>query len=414
MHQSFIADHDENEPLIAATIRIAALHGASALSSRTIGEFAGVAPSAINYRYGSLEGLISQAGLVADLTREAAWQSRAARLDALSLRPEDFGPGVYSALRDHVVNCRGEEILFWNEVIAGCRAARGPASANGFEAEDVFWGKLLEGCGITRLPPQVMQCFALAVRFAWMIFETPEASDAWAFALVTRFADRALGNSPASGGDSAWRRHAEAQAGLENAPTIPDHDTARRVIKATTDLIMSQGVASVTHRSVAARAGLSASSVQHFFGSRQTLLLAAYRAIYSSARERTLRNELPVGTLEADRLFGEITSQNHADTRENAAAFAAMHGLILSASQSDEMRPIAQALIARMGEASMDILGALKRPRGTISRLDAQILSMTLGQSVVRNLFLQPRSGTTGTDFSMEAHGTAIIRALFV
>ena len=409
-----MADREVNEPLIAATIRISALHGASALSSRTIGEFAGIAPSAINYRYGSLEGLIAQAGLVADRSRAAAWQSRAARLDALSLGPDDFGPGVYSALRDHVANCRGEEILFWNEVISCCRTSRAPASAEGFEAEDAFWGKLLKVCGITRLQPQVMQCFALAVRFAWMIFETPEAFDAWAFALVTRFADRARGNAPASDGDPAWRRHAAAQAGLEKAPAIPDHDTARRVIKATIDLIMSQGAASVTHRSVAARANLSASSVQHFFGSRQTLLLAAYRAIYSAARQRTLRTDLPVGTLEADRLFSEITSQDLANPGENEAAFAAMHGLILSASQTDEMRAIAKALIARMGEASMDILGALKHPRGTISRLDAQILSMTLGQSVVRNLFLTPHSEAAEMDSSVEDYGTGIIRALFV
>lgn len=413
MHQSITLAPETVDLLIRSTLQLAAADGAGALSSRAIGEHAGISPSAVNYRFGSLAGLIAAANTHVDHSRALAWQESCRKLEGLSLCPEDFGPAAFSALRDRIARLRGEESLFWHEAVGCCRKDGVPANTSGFAAEALFWETLLERCGMARVPPGVIQCFALAVRFAWMAFETPEEFDPWALALVMRFAERARGDAPKSDADCAWRQHAQAGAEFGQAALVPDHDTARRVVAAAIELIMSEGAPAVTHRSTAAKAGLSVSSVQHFFGSRQALLLAAYRSIYDTARHRALRSDMPVGTLKPDALFKTLTAGRSNDPKQQKADFAAMHGLILSASETCGMRQIAKGLLARTGDTSMDILRALKDPRGKISRLDGQILSMTLSQTTILELF--PKTGASAHEkhLSMADYGNRLIEALF-
>ena len=381
------------DPLIRAALQIAGSHGVGAVSSRGVGQLAGISASAVNYRYGSLGDLMAAAGMAGDAARARAWQAATDAVYGLSLGPADFGPAAFSVLRRLAVDFRGEEALFWHEVIERCRTRGRLDTIQGAQAEASYWTELISRCNITALRPETMQAFALGLRFAWLVFEKPEDFDPWALALVMRFAARASGKAPATAEDSAWRRRAEVYADLKPAHAIPAHETAGRIIEAAIGLIMRQGAEAVTHRAIASYAKLSVSSVQHFFGTRRAILLAAFRRIFDSARRRALPPELPVAALDAGEFFAFLTQGRAVSPAENEAEFAAMHGLILSASHHDDTRPIAQALIARMGATSMELLGALKHPRGTVSRLDAQILSMTLGQTATLSLMSRTHLG---------------------
>jgi len=414
MQQSSLAAIDAVDPLIKATTRLAATQGAGALSSRAIGELAGASASAINYRFGSLAGLVSASTAAGDKARADAWARARRQLGELSLRPDDFAPAAYTTLRQHCLALPGEDNLFWHAAIASCRRQAPLPDIGANEAELEFWRQLVARCSIPLQLAEPMTCFAQALRFSWQVFETPELFDPWAMALITRFAARAAGEAPATAADSAWRQFAETEAELEGGPPKSDHPSARRIVEATISLIMSEGAAAANHRSIAARAELSVSSVQHFFGTRRAILLAAFRQIFEAARNRTLAPQLPVGTLEANELFNTLSTGRHTDLGAFEADFAAMHGLILAASEHQGTRPIAKGLVARMGATSMGLLGALKNPRGAIGRLDGQILSMTLGQTAILGLVDRDAAKAGAAGDPMTHFGEVLLDSLFV
>ncbi len=395
-------------------MQIAGAHGVGAVSSRGVAQLAGISASAVNYRYGSLDDLLTATAMAADGARAHAWLAATGALEGLSLGPSDFGPAAFSLLRRMTVDHRGEEALFWHAVIEHCRTHGQLDTAQGAAAEASCWGELIARCNLPALRADVMQAFALALRFAWLVFETPEEFDPWALALVMRFAARASGQAPATAEDSAWRQRAEVQADLDAAHAIPAHETAGRIIEAAIWLIMTHGAEAVTHRAIASHAKLSVSSVQHFFGTRRAILLAAFRRIFEAARQRSLPQHLPVAALDADEFFAFMTRGRVVSRAENEAEFAAMHGLILSASHHDDTRPIAQALIARMGATSIDLLGTLKHPRGSVSRLDAQLLSMTLSQTATLSLLLRTQPGPDASAHDPFADfGNSLLDVLF-
>ena len=73
-----------------------------------------------------------------------------------------------------------------------------------------------------------------------------------------------------------------------------------------------------------------------------------------------------------------------------------MQGLILSACHDDETRILAEGLLARTGQTSLHLLHALARPRGEISRLDAQIFSLIMTHLVTLQICGQIRPPETG------------------
>lgn len=414
MQQFLTAAGDAVDPLVEATIRLAATQGAGAISSRALGELSGASASAINYRFNSLAGLVSAATIASDKSRADFWVRATEQLGELTLRSDDFAPAAFSTLRQNCVTLRGEDNLFWHAAINSCRQQTPLLGIDAIQAEHEFWRQLAGRCGISIQVAEPLACFAQALRFSWQVFETPERFDPWAMALITRFAARASGEVPTKAPDSAWRQLAETEAELDAGPPPPNHVSAQRIVEATISLIMSEGAAAANHRSIAARAELSVSSVQHFFGTRSAILMAAFRQIFEAARNRTLPPHLPVGTLEADELFRTLMGDGIMNMVAFEADFAAMHGLILSASEHSSTRPIAKGLIARMGATSMELLSALKTTRGAIGRLDGQILSMTLGQTAILSLMDRDLAKSGEQADLMKRIGETLLDSLFV
>jgi AcrR family transcriptional regulator len=382
------------DPLIAAVISLASEQKLALLSARTLGERAGVAASAVNYHHGSVSALVEAATAQADLACAAHWRAEAGRLGPLTLSPDDFAPLAFRAIQTQVRHHRGEVRLIWNRRIGVARSGRPPEAAPHIAAEQAFWSKLLSGCGMAHLLPENMVSLSSALTFAYLTFADPADFDPWALALIQRFSDRALGRS-VTDADNALRCAAEAAASLAEPVMRADHDTAQRILAAAIALIMSDGAETVTHRAIAAHAGLSVSSVQHFFGTRRAILLAAFRAVYDRTRKRAVPDLPDRATLLPDDLLRPLYARLDDAPEEGRREFAAMNGLIFSASEDEDSRAIAHGLLARQGETSMYLLASLRHFRGPLSRLDGQLFSMVLAHDGMRPQTDQPSSGHT-------------------
>nr|WP_246426242.1 TetR family transcriptional regulator [Sphingomonas kyeonggiensis] len=75
-------------------------------------------------------------------------------------------------------------------------------------------------------------------------------------------------------------------------PAAEEEDAKRqRIVRSAADLIVSQGIESVTHRSVALAAGVPASTVVYHFGARPALVVAGLHAVIARFHKR--RGDIP-------------------------------------------------------------------------------------------------------------------------
>ena len=375
-----------SERLIAAVKTLATDRDVTGISSRALAEYAGVSASAINYTFGSLDHLIASAIDDAHITRAKAWRDSTSGLSELDCHPNDLGMVLYAGTREFAVAKAGDEALFWADTIRRARLNDKSTPTPGIMEELNHWAELLRLCGLETIEPALLCAFSLALRFAYRTFDNPNRFDPWAMALTQRFTDRLTGQNCNQPIDSAYRKLAEKRANLWNGAREAPHETAQLIMRTTTQIILENGAESATFREIAAKAGLSVSSVQHFFGSRNECLNAAYHSIYEAARERALSQVPKTQSLNIDDLLKLQTGQNDEDLLLMCRQFAAMSGLTLSASYNQDTRVLAEGLIARAGQTSLSLLCALLEPRGQIGRLDAQLFSLIASQFITLNI----------------------------
>ncbi|MEL6661794.1 MAG: TetR/AcrR family transcriptional regulator [Pseudomonadota bacterium] len=388
------------ERLILAVKRLAEDRSIAALSTRAIAEEAEVAPSAVNYSFGSFEGLIAAARADADASRRGDWRRRAVGLAGLCCEACDLGPMLFSTTRDVAVGQIGEEALFWDGVVQAARQSSTVAESNGVQAERLFWADVISACDLGWVPPEFLHAFSLALRFGYLVMRDADRFDPWAMALTNRFAERVTGGACDDAVDSAHRRRTEDVANLEDAAAIPEHDTARHILETTKRTILDDGADAATFREIARRSELSVSSVQHFFGSRKAYLAAAFTAIYENVRDRAVPDFTFERRLSASELAKRIEGGRPLSSALPQREYAAMQGVMLYASRDSELRTLSEGLFARAGQTSFQLLQALQKPRGPIGRLDAQLFSLIATHLTTLDLASAPRGDTQGASGS--------------
>ena len=359
--------------LVSAALEIAQLHGVAGISARSLADKAGVSASSVNYHFGSLEQLLQSVSVEADALRAAYWGQLLDSLETLSPSAFDFVPFVFSAIRSAITDHSGAEAVFWNDVLRAARTDQVCDCKLGIQEEGRFWQSLLAKCGLENVNAHVLHSFALALRFGYLIYRSPAQFDPWALALITQFGARAMGKGQPT--DSAVRARAElALAGMQTQER-PGHPTADSILSATVEILLREGAEIVTHRSVAKRAEISVSSVQHFFGTRSALLEAAYQEVLRQTLEKKLPEPPKPGTLSSDEIFSADKERKQTSIHRE---FAAIQGVMLSVSFDPQASNIAQGMLARAGANSENVLRALRKPRGPFGRLDGQIFSLTM------------------------------------
>lgn len=395
MYQPHSTEDQPVDPLIEAVIKVSGLEGPEALTARRVSSVAGTSPSTINYKYTSIDDLKAAAWAIADARLAEAWRSAQSDLADLKLEISDLAPMLFATIRRILVEHRGCHCVFWEALLLHSRARLPFEQPQSYLAEQAFFSSLLSAMGHQQDETPLLHTLALALRSGYLMFREPSYFDAWAFALVQRFCERFSGAVPHLASDSAARVQAETAIAVLQMPSTSRHETAIAILAAARAIAMQMGEPALTHRAVASRAGLSVSSVQHFYGSRASLLSAVYLSVLTDMRDKAVP-ELPQphSMTNAD-MVEKLLFAAPGTERPNSRDQVALLGLIMSASRRSETRSLAHGFLANVGKSSAVMLNAMKAPRGAIGRLDAQLLSLCSAHFAILELCQSPHTDPT-------------------
>ncbi|WP_369801041.1 TetR/AcrR family transcriptional regulator [Caulobacter sp. X] len=256
--------------MIAAGASLIASGGIAAASARAIAAKAATAASAINYNFGNLERLLLTV-FEQGVEETRAWQQdRAREIAALPRSPD----GAALALL-HVIQAwagGGRRLALTYQEAAAAAPGEGPAAAWTRLWRD-FWLQTAAGFGLPAIDGRMLHAFfeyeALYSLSAW----SPALETAALIEMVEHFAATWLG-APDRAARGATPL-AERTAGTRPYGSVPP--AAMRIAKAAAEVVEDTGLVGLTHRAVAARAGVTTGSVTHHFRSVEDLVAGAIR-----------------------------------------------------------------------------------------------------------------------------------------
>lgn len=265
-----LAKDNTRQRLIAAAASLVASDGIAAASARAIAAKAEIAASAVNYNFGSLERLLLTV-FEQGVEETRAWQEERAREIAALPRSPD---GAALALL-HVIQAwagGGRRLALTYQEAAAAAPGEGPAAAWTRLWRD-FWLETAARFGLPAIDGRMLHAFfeyeALYSLSAW----SPALETAALIEMVEHFAATWLG-APDRPARSATPL-AERTAGTRPYGSVPP--AAMRIAKAAAGVVEDKGLAGLTHRAVAARAGVTTGSVTHHFRSIEDLVAGAIR-----------------------------------------------------------------------------------------------------------------------------------------
>lgn len=372
--------------ILAVTMEGWIVRGAAGMSARQLSQAADAPVSSIYHHFGSLEHLFlsSQSACLA-AARE--WcEHQIAQLDGIAAPPEFSG--FFAHIVDEWTQAQPALAFAWRECLL--LANRSPL----FEEPARQWLALWE-----RFWRQAGDIFGLGadVIVAERVFETESL-----YHLIRwrRLIDRAALDETARGlaawlsgapvPASPWREFAHAEA-TRRLPVSAARDPATaQLMTAAGGLVAERGVAGVTHRAVAERAGLTLGTVSHKFPTKAALLEAAFEGIYAAmvteAADSSGRSR-PAATREetiADLTLAVVGSTQGAGRDE----------LFLAAARDPTLADFGAQLRYLRGRSSRASIQAIIGPHRTASLLETALFSAFIS-SQLRAHALQPSSGAS-------------------
>lgn len=254
--------------LLQAAADVVAERGAAAASARTVAAAAGMSPSAINYNFGGIEHLFSS---VFDHGRALTADWLAARESEILALPRT-ADGAARAL---------DYLLFeWTRgarPLAMLYQERLDAASDGGVAWTCLWRdhwlRTAAAFGLGETEGRLMHLFfeseALHQLSAW----SPALERAAERELIDHFAAVWLGARPRAGAGAFAL--AEQTAGARPHGSIAP--AAFRIAEAAAEVVEKNGLGGLTHRAVAARAGVTTGAVTHHFRTVEDLVAGAIR-----------------------------------------------------------------------------------------------------------------------------------------
>jgi AcrR family transcriptional regulator len=269
-------------------------HGGAVMSARRISLAADAPVSSIYHHFGSLEQLFAASQEFA-LERALSWRDD--RLAQLAGLPPsvDALPGLFAEMADEWTNAQRSLAFAWREcqLLADSSPLLRPMAARWQELWGEFWqdvGQRLDLGEGTQIVQRVFENESFLHMIRWRRLVDRASLDEMARTLgawLTR------GPAPAT----PWRDFARSEA-LRAMPRLPERDDiASRIVIAAREIIGDCGVASLTHRAVADRAGLTLGTVSHKFPTKVALLEAGFEGLYAANLERLHGSD---GTLNFD------------------------------------------------------------------------------------------------------------------
>lgn len=267
-------DAAERDPIAKRLIQAAAEeiagHGAATASARAIARAAGSSPSAINYNFDGIEHLF-RAAFASGAVQTAAWlDERAQEIAALPATPAGAVMALEHVIAEWTSGARTLALLYQETLAEPAGAA--PALDWARLWRD-FWACAAGSFGLSPAEGRLMHAFfeseALYHLSAW----SPALERAALRELCGGFGFVFLG-APRQAPTGATAL-AERKAGA--LPVDAVAPAAFKVIQAAAAVVEERGLGGLTHRAVAARAGVSTGSVTHHFRTIGDLVAGAIR-----------------------------------------------------------------------------------------------------------------------------------------
>lgn len=257
---------DRASRLVQAAARLVAQEGIAAATARAVASAAGVSPSAINYNLGGMERLLSSAFA---LGAQEASDWLAARAREVAMLPP--GPdGAARALEHVLIEWTGPArplALLYQEAVAegvGLDWTRAWAS---------FWRETAQALDLPPIAGRALHAFFESEALYHLSPWSPALERAVLRDMVDHFAAVWL--------DAPARPEAGALLAAERAAGARPHGSvplsAMRIAAAAAEVVEEKGLAGLTHRAVAARAGVTTGAVTHYFRTVEDLVGGAIR-----------------------------------------------------------------------------------------------------------------------------------------
>ena len=299
---------DTRQRLILATADLVARDGIAAASARAIAANAAASPSAINYNFGNIERLLqSTFALAVDETR--AWLDlRRAEIALLPGSPDGAAWALLHGLRSWTTEGRRLALLYQEALAAG--AGEGPA-ADWTRLFRDFWLEVAERFGLAPIDGRLMHVFFESEALYHLSTWSPALEDAALSDTVEHFAHVWLG--------APFRPWRGALSQAEDASGTRPHGSAPpaalRIAKAAAEVVEDKGLAGLTHRAVADRAGVTTGSVTHHFRSIEDLVAGVIRGQVQVLTEEAVANAPPTidEILTPERLFEALRFHSAGD-----------------------------------------------------------------------------------------------------
>jgi DNA-binding transcriptional regulator YbjK len=354
------------QKLVSAAILAWETDGATGISARTLAASAGLPVSSIYYHFGDLERLLETAQ---DHARAAATRWCDAQLDAIRGQTESaaLGPLLATVIDDW---CEQQRPLAFAARECRLMALRDPRHAATSARWDIlwqsFWQAVCDRLGIADMATSTTWVFEGTSGMHLLRWRRPvdrgalsELCNGWARWMEGRLAE-----------PSAWFDLARRDAAALIAPAAPDDPVAAAIATAAATTVAQRGVAALTHRAVAAEAGVTLGVVSYKYRTSAELLHAAFEAIYRRMSPQSADELAAVPDLGRDtglaRVDGGIPTR---------ADLLASDELLVASARNPTFQTFAAQLRYLRGRSSGHYLQALVGRERPIAPVDAAIFS---------------------------------------
>jgi len=353
------------ERLISAVLSAWEHQGAVDVSARNLTLYAGLPTSSIHYHFGTLGRLLETAQQAAVATAARWCDARWTSIGPDVTSPQMLGPLLAGLIDDW---CETQRRLAFACREGQLMALRDPTAAPLAAHWETMWhghfGRLCAQMGLDDLATLTTWFFDGASALHLLRWRRP-LDRAALDELCHGWGSWAQGRLVA---DGPFQAMGGADAERLIAPDTPDTVIDPLALAAAATLA-DGGVTALTHRAVAARAGMTLGMVSYRYRTSAELLQAAFEAIYHGMMSRG--SSAPILDQRAALVAAEASLPGRSD-------LLGLEELIVAAARRDDLQPFAARLRYLRGRSSGRILRAIIPHDRPLSDLDRAIYSALL------------------------------------
>jgi AcrR family transcriptional regulator len=383
-------DKSSATKLLDAAIMIWAARGHAGMSARGLATLAGLPTSSIYHFFGDLERLYFTAQAHAQRLAAQWCDNQIAILSDLGeLEPQAFGGWFATLVDDWSRDQRGLAFTWREAQLMATHDARFQPMAAGWQAVwAAFWESACSRCGLHGLGLATRHVFDSESLYHLIPWRRPvdraaldEFARGWTDWLCGSLAE-----------EGPWRRFARDEA-ARMMPALPPATPAHgRIAAAAAQVLAQAGASGLTHRAVAARAGVTLGVVSYHFRTSSDLFRAAFEAMYTAM----LQGHRPQAGTPAD---APPPSEDAAS--ESATVVArTLEELVLAIARDPELIAFGPQLRYFRGRSSGPALQEILGPDARVSPLDAALYSSLLAGQYRSHILCGDTSAETGQSAS--------------